>query len=203
MDPLKKAQSHMIRNRQRNKLQEQSTMYINKQILTAIALNIMPMVGFAFFCPTNFNQIDFGMTVDQVTQICGKPDSNKESKKENENVPQEWTYYIPQSVGMNNYQQAQGTLKTSVSFDDKGKAINISVNGIGVGATTICGSSVQLGATQDTIKSACGKPAVVNKQPQTPEEAAKQETKVNEFSYSKATTPVVLIFENGKLTDKK
>ncbi len=178
-------------------------MKIHKQIFTAITLIVTPMLSFAFFCPTNFNQIDFGMTIDQVTQICGKPDSKNEEKKENENVPQEWTYYIPQTVGMGSYQQAQGTLKTSVSFDDKGKAINISVNGIGVGASSICGTSVQLGDSRDKIKSACGKPSVVDKQTLTPEEAAKTETKVTEFSYSKANTPVVLIFENGKLTDKK
>jgi len=178
-------------------------MNINRITLTSIIL-LLPTVGFAFFCPTNFQQIDYGMTIDQVTQMCGKPENKKEFTKENENIPQEWVYYIPQSVGMGTYQTAQGTLKTSVSFDDKGKAINISVNGIGVGATSICGgANLQLGSDRDTVKAACGKPAVINKQALSAEDTAKQETKVTEFNYSTANPPVVLIFENGKLTEKK
>jgi len=97
---------------------------------------------------------------------------------------------------MSNFQQAQGTLKTSVSFDDKGKAINISVNGIGVGATTICGSNVQLGDSHDAIKTACGKPSFINKQSENVSEQPK-EVKVTEFNYSQPIHPSFLIFEDG------
>jgi len=179
-------------------------MKIHHVSLSFILLTL-PSIALAFFCPTNFNQIDFGMTTDQVTQSCGKPDSLKESVKQNENVPQEWDYYIPQTVDMGGTSQtAQGTLKTSVTFDDKGKAINISVNGIGVGATSICGgTNVQLGADKDTIKNACGNPSFINKQTPATNPSLPKDTKVIEFSYTSATPPVTLVFENGMLTDKK
>lgn len=175
-----------------------------KILFAALAI---PSISFAFFCPNNFNQIDFGMTVDQVIQICGKPDAMKESTQQNDNVPQEWSYFIPQTVGMGgSVQNPQGTLKTTMVFDDKGKAINISVNGIGVGATAICGgTNIQLGDDKDRIKAACGEPSFVNKQTAAanPAAAAQDATKVVELTYSSITPPVTLVFENGLLKDKK
>ena len=70
---------------------------MKNRILLA-SLIIFPNLGFAFFCPTNFNQIDFGMKPDQIIQACGKPDDQKELIKENDNVPQEWNYYIPREL---------------------------------------------------------------------------------------------------------
>ncbi|MBX3709390.1 MAG: DUF2845 domain-containing protein [Gammaproteobacteria bacterium] len=179
------------------------TMYL---ALITIALAIFPNVSAAFFCPSNFNQIDFGMTPDEVTQTCGKPDEQKESTKENENIPQEWSYYIQQTVSIGgSNSNPQGTLKTTITFDDTGKAINISVNGIGVGASSICGSNIQLGDTRDKVKSACGDPAAVSKLSSTLSGTSAQQEpiKVLEFHYSSGTPPTVLIFENGKLTDKQ
>jgi len=179
-------------------------MNCKKSLITTIAIIGFPSISFAFFCPTNFSQIDYGMTIDEVTQICGKPSNQKEFIKPNENIPQEWNFYIPQTVNMGGTQQnAQGTLKTSVTFDDKGKAINISVNGIGVGATSICGSSIRLGDDRDTIKGACGDPAFVNKQSVDAETAKKNEIKVVEFTYTNVNPPTVLVFENGKLAERK
>jgi hypothetical protein len=173
-----------------------------KLIITSLLI-IIPSMSFAFFCPTNFNQIDFGMTMEQVTQSCGKPVDQTETIKENDNVPQEWNYYIAQTVSMGgSTPNAQGTLKTSVVFDDKGKAINISVNGIGLGQSTICGSNIQLGDTKESIKSACGSPSFISKQPLDPA-TAPPPTKIIQFNYTNVTPKVILIFENGKLTDKK
>lgn len=175
-----------------------------KHTLTLVCLLSLPTLSHAFFCPTNFAQIDFGMTTDEVTQACGKPDSQKESTKENENVPQEWTYYVQQTVSTGGSQNMQGTLKSSVTFDDQGKAINISVNGIGVGATSLCSTPIQLGDTQDKVKAACGSPAFVTKQNATTSGGQQQPpTKIVEFNYSSANPPTILIFENGKLADKK
>jgi hypothetical protein len=166
---------------------------------------LTPTLAFAFFCPTNFNQIDFGMTVDQVVMACGNPDSQKDYVKPNDDIPQEWTYFVPQTVNMGGSgQNAQGTLKTSVSFDDKGKAVNISVNGIGVGASSICGgANIQLGADKDTIRHACGDPAYINKQTPAANPGMVENWKITEFTYSSATPPVTLVFENGRLADKR
>src|SRR5579885_993546 len=165
-------------------------MNFRKLIVATVSITIFPTISLAFFCPTNFSQIDYGMSIDEVTQICGKPSFQKESTKSNDNIPQEWSYYIPQTVNMGGTQQnAQGTLKTTVTFDDKGKAINISVNGIGVGSTSICGSSISLGADKDSVKGACGDPAFVNKQSVDAATAAKNEVKVVEFTYANVNPP--------------
>lgn len=167
-------------------------------LLLALISLMYPLFACAFFCPNNFNQINDGDSIEQVIQQCGKPDNKKESTRKEDNVPQEWSYYIPQTVSTGTASQAQGTLKTSITFDEKGNAINISVNGVGVGATTICGTSVQLGDQRDKVKSACGDPAFINKQQLPTTAAQQQETKVTELTFGNAK----LIFENGKLTEK-
>jgi len=159
---------------------------------------IFPAIGFAFFCPTNFNQIQIGDTLEQVQQACGQPDKQDEKEVEAEG-PQEWSYFVAQNVAINAMQQVQGTLKTTFSFDANGKAINISVNGIGVGATTICGNNLQLGDTKETVKATCGQPSFINKQSTSTE---KKSSKVTEFTYN-TNPPVKLIFENGRLLQKK
>lgn len=51
--------------------------------IALMLLSLSPSISLAFFCPTNFNQIDIGYTTDQVIQLCGKPD--KQETKEGEN----------------------------------------------------------------------------------------------------------------------
>lgn len=153
---------------------------------------------FAFFCPTNFKQIEMGMTLDQVSSTCGKPTSIKEVTKENDNVPQEWVYFVPQNVGVSAFQQTQGTLKTSVAFDADGKAVNISVNGLGVGSSTICGGQqIQLGDSRDTIAKACGDPSFKNKA-----ENNNPPTKETHVTYD-SNPPMTLIFRNGLLMERQ
>lgn len=158
-------------------------------------------VSYAFFCPTNFNQINFGDTMDQVQTACGKPDK-EETKMVEAPGPQEWTYLIPQTVALSANQLGQGTLKTTVTFDKDGKAINISVNGLGVGASSICGGSIQLGDSRDAVKSVCGEPKFINKQ-NSPDAISTQPPpkKVTTYTYS-TNPPQSLIFEDGKLTSR-
>src|SRR3990167_9584669 len=147
--------------------------------------------SFAIFCPTNFTQINYGDTIDQVIQQCGQPDSQKESTQTNDNAPQEWNYYISQTVSMNALQPSTtGTLKTTVTFDNNGKAINISVNGIGVGSSAICGQQIQLGDTRDNVKAACGKPAFINKEVNPDLSTASSSAKITTFIYSRTLPPV-------------
>jgi len=171
-----------------------------KNISLISLIYIIPSLSFAFFCPTNFNQINFGDTVEQVKKQCGNPDKEetREVKKEG---PQEWSYFVPQTVVTANMAKTQGTLKTQISFDKDGKAMNISVNGIGVGSTTICGPAISLGATRDQVKSACGDPSYINKQ-QLPSNNQPSDDKITEFTYN-TTPPTKLIFENNKLTERK
>lgn len=178
---------------------------MKKLYLSSLALIITPSLSFAFFCPTNFNQIDFGDSIAQVTETCGKPDVQNEVSQATDNVPQEWSYFIPQNVTSIALSPAeQGTLKTQVTFDANGKAININVNGVGVGSSPICGGRmIQLGDTRENIKAACGDPSFVNKQT-TPVGggAPLPDVKITTFIYN-VNPPVKLIFENGILKEKQ
>ena len=173
---------------------------MEKKCLLLCALLISPS-SFAFFCPTNFNQINFGDSIEQVIQQCGKPDNQTGSiMTDDSKVPQEWDYYISQSVSSFSMTPMQGTLKTAITFDGTGKAISMMVNGIGVGSSTICnGNTVQLGDTQETVKKACGTPSFISKQ--TSAEPLPQIV-VSIITYN-TNPPVILKFENGKLTEKQ
>ena len=164
-----------------------------------------PLLAHAFFCPTNFNQIDFGATMNQVIQQCGKPDS-QETKKGEASVPQEWTYFTPQSMNVGGSTPvAQGSVKTQVTFDASGKVMSIVSNGMAVGSSPICGTNISVGDTQSSVQAACGKPTFISKQDTsattslgTPQPA----DKITVFIYN-SNPPVKLTFEKGVLTKKE
>ena len=171
---------------------------MKNNVIIGLLFLIAPIASYAFFCPTNFSQISEGMTPDQVIAICGKP-TKQETKEDTENVPQEWSYFITQQVvPTSNTDQTTGTLKMSVMFDSEGKAINITSNGLGVGATTACGVGIQLGSTRDEVKNACGKPATIAKNTNDASQlgGTQPPTKTTTFTYGNTT----LKFVNGKLT---
>jgi hypothetical protein len=159
-------------------------------------LLLTPTLSFAFFCPNNFNQIQAGNTPDQVTSICGKPDKAVTQVQTNP-VPQEWTYIIQQTLPPGNSLSSTpaGTMKVNVTFDAGGKVINISVNGVGVSTSTICGNtSINMGDTMDSVVNACGKPSFINKQDASLASGSPAK-KVTTFTYGGKT----LTFENDKL----
>jgi hypothetical protein len=182
---------HLYRNPQQS--------HLLKKVGAFLCLMIVPTLSFAFFCPTNFNQINIGDSTDTVVKACGKPDK-EETKDAETDGPQEWSYFIPQTVALSANQQGQGTLKTTIAFDKDGKAINISVNGLGVGASSICGpTSIKLGDTRDSIKAACGQPSSINKQ-NSPDAISTvvPPKKITTYTYN-SNPPQKLTFEDGKL----
>ena len=177
---------------------------INKPFLYALIITpLLSTTGHAFLCPTNFNQINFGDPQASVEELCGKPDKSVTTDVP-DNSPQEWNYYLRPAATVNTMpqaQQAQGTLKTSFAFDAAGSLINISINGVGVASTSDCGSPISLGDSRKSVEAACGQASMITKQ--TPSGPANQEAKKQiENSYN-STPPVTLIFEDGKLTDKR
>jgi hypothetical protein len=162
--------------------------------------------SFAMLCPGNFNQINMGDTIDAVKAACGKPDG-EQTTENTENGPQEWNYYVSVNPAFtqNVSQNTTASLKTTVAFD-KGAVVNMSVNGVGVSNTAVCGATIQNGDTMDTVKSACGKPAFINRgtgsQAGTEDPNAKT-NKNTTLTYMSAGTTVSLMFENGVLTDRK
>jgi hypothetical protein len=179
-----------------------------KLIAALVAASIISSSSYAFFCPKNFNQINFGDSLAQVEQLCG-PADKKVVKDASDNQPQEWNYFIPQQGNNNDLVNPQpaGSLKTSFEFDASGKLVNITVNGAGAGATRNCGSPITLGDSRKMVEAACGKPNRVNKQeapPSTSNPADPNDTinKQVELIYS-STPPTTLIFEGNKLTAKQ
>lgn len=163
---------------------------------------ISPSISYAFFCPNNFNQIDFGYSIDQVIAQCGKPDKEEVTEAAPDG-PQEWNFYLaqPRTAATNPMtQQKQGTVKALMTFDSDGKLINISIDGNSVGSTTLCNGAVQLGQTRDQVKSSCGSPTVVNTQLSGQTEPP-QKKKITTFTYN-STPPGILIFEDGILTKR-
>lgn len=169
-----------------------------KRIFVLLLSSVMVAKANALLCPTNFNHIEAGDTITTIETKCGKPDK-QETKPIPPPTPQEWTYYIPQTVSAGGSNQQQGTLKTTISFDASGKAINISVNGIGVGASTICGSMINLGDDLKSVKAACGKPSAVNQQAPDDSSNVKQDEQTT-FTYN-TKPPTTLTFKNGVLVD--
>lgn len=179
---------------------------MKKKLLTFILVTtpFISCTSYAFFCPNNFNQIDFGDSIAQVEQQCGKADATTESEAP-DNSPQEWNYYLQQSTSigtMPQAQQAEGSLKTSFAFDGQGKLINISINGVGVASTSNCGSPVSLGDSRKSVESACGKPTFVNKQTPTSNSQGDEKDKQVEMTY-KGSPTVTLIFRDGRLVEKR
>ena len=162
--------------------------------MTAVCLlSVFTHSAYALLCPTNFNTILIGDSLDKVVSKCGEP-TTKTTQDIEPPVPQQWSYLIPQTVSGGINSTMQGTLPVMITFDDKGKAININVNGIGVGATTICGGNIALGNTIEAVKSACGKPTFINKQQ--PEN--NNQPKEQEIIYTYGKTQ--LIFKNNILS---
>jgi len=174
---------------------------LNKKIIAITLLFFCPYVSYAMFCPTNFNLVSLGDSIDSVKEKCGKPDSEK-TKEMPKPEPQEWTYFTTQTVSTGTSYQATGTLKTTVTFDKDDKAINISVNGIGVGESTICGTPIQLNNSRDQVKAACGEPSFINKQGVDATGGTDKKDVVTEYTYN-ANPPFTFIFTNSVLTGTK
>ena len=167
-------------------------MNIKVRMTTVCLIGMFTQSAYALLCPNNFNTILIGDSLDKVVSRCGEPTA-KATQDIEPPVPQQWSYLIPQTVSGGINSTMQGTLPVMITFDDKGKAININVNGIGVGATTICGGNITLGNTIDAVKSACGKPTFINKQAPDSNQPKEQETI---YTYGKTQ----LIFKNNLLS---
>lgn len=162
--------------------------------LVGLAFILFSSICHALTCPTNFSIVNEGESIESVRLKCGKPDEEKKSEVDKP-VPQEWTYFITETVATSSSYQTTGTLKTTITFNKEDKAINISVNGIGVGESTICGNPIRLNDTRDSVKQACGKPSFINKE--TNESGEKNVDTIITFIYK--NPPGTFTFKNGKL----
>lgn len=175
-------------------------------ITTALISVAASTLSYAFYCPTNFNDIQIGDSFATVEKKCGPP-ATKDIKDAPDNQPQEWSYFLSPQDSYQVPTKAQGTLKTTIAFDGNQKVINISVNNIGVASFRNCGRPISLGETRDTVEAACGKPTLISKAnqgapapaPNAPVDLTKKQV---EYIYN-STPPITLIFLNGVLAEKR
>lgn len=171
-----------------------------KSISLLVSCALFTANAYAFFCPTNFNQIDMGNTQQQIEEACGKPASITDTVQEPaDNSPQEWSYFVKQDPNLGS--TIPGNIKATIAFDQSGKVINMTINGLSVSTANFCGSAaVKIGSMRDTVKKECGAPAYINRG--VSEGPAPQQRKLVEYRYD-STPPITLIFENGMLIDRK
>lgn len=164
----------------------------------SLAVVLASSNAFALLCPGNFSHIELGDSLSSVVAKCGEP-TKKETKPVPQKTPQEWSYLIPQTVSAGTTGQQQGTLKATITFDADGKAINITVNGIGVGASTICGNNISLGNDTDAVKAACGKPSFINQQP--PPDTGNPNKDMQTIYTYQTNPPTTFVFKDGVLSE--
>jgi hypothetical protein len=172
----------------------------SKKIIFSSMACLLTTPALAMMCPGNFNEVNFGDSLDAVKQQCGVPMSETTSDSEAK-VPQEWNYFVqvPSELGYQAVPGGEATIKATVGFNN-GVVTNMSVNGIGISSTTICnGNNVSVGDTQESVKKACGTPAFINKgNIDTP-----PKMKITDLTYMNGDTPVIFEFEDGVFKSKK
>ena len=64
---------------------DRTSRFVWKKVVRVISHHVAysyPTLSYAFFCPSNFNQINIrGDSIEQVQQTCGNPDEKKQKKK--------------------------------------------------------------------------------------------------------------------------
>jgi len=167
-------------------------------------LGFISSASFAWMCPTTFNQISPGDTIDQVIRQCGEPTS-KDTVEKFPSVPQKWEYYVAVSQP---YQATYtpspssnspnfATIKMSVTFVND-KVINITVQDQSLANSTLCGLAINTGDSTKRVEQACGKPVFIQKQ----DNPNAKPNLITQFKYN-AGAPNILIFENGRLKNRK
>lgn len=174
----------------------------------SLSLLLISTVAVADFCPcpSNFNLIQIGNSLDQILKTCCKPSTPPKTYQKPIPVPQKWTYNIAAPPNPGN--AVQGSVELTVTFDRTEKVTNITVNAQSL-TTTNCGTtstvsftasspnSIKIGDTMKAVEQACGKDKfVLRGEPQTDQTAPI----ITELQYA-GPPPITLRFINGSLTE--
>lgn len=171
--------------------------------IVILLLFLTPTLSYAWVCPNNFSQIAVGDTIEQVVAACGKPASEKKSES-GYRGPQEWQYFVTVTQPLSGSgvpPDAAPSVKMSVAFV-KQKAINITVQGTSLASTSLCGPTISVGDSEDSVKTNCGAPTFIQKQDKGNVSDDDKPIEITEYKYN-ATAPNTLIFENGILKSRK
>jgi len=168
-----------------------------KKILLTTGMLITASSAHAFFCPTNLQMINFGDSIEQVTQQCGKPNTEKKIQPNPDDATQEWVF-----------NKSDGTAQVRMMFT-KQQITSITQNGMPIASTNACGSAIGLNETMDNVKRLCPAPTLINggnsnnPQPTNAADDSKDfSTGTVELGYN-SSPAVTLVFIDGKLVAKK
>ncbi|GEM_PF-968595 len=176
-----------------------------------LSLLLISTVAFADFCPcpSSFNLIQIGNSLDQILKTCCAPSSPPKTYQKPIPVPQKWSYNIAPPPNPAN--AVQGSVELIVTFDETEKVTNITVNAQSL-TTTNCGSApttsfsvtpaqagtIQIGSTAAQVIAACREPMF--KQLGVPQTSNQTPPIITELQYN-GPPPVTLKFVNGSLTE--
>lgn len=191
--------------------------------LILVMISLLSNTSFAFFCPTNFQTINVGDSLEQVIAICGPATSQKVLTMNNQPTDEAWTYYkqlnsfdpstVPVRIVFKDNQvihinididnnTANKICQTNAQFMQNSRVADACLananNMHSVAKTTICGAAISIGDAKQNVLIACGKPVEVKSlQPfNQPTPEARTELDYN------STPRVALIFQNNQLVER-
>lgn len=186
------------------------------KLLVLLPIMIFGSNAFAIFCPTNFSQISMGDPIQDVFQVCGKPDYQNNYVK-SVYRSEELIYYVKTtpfsastsklSVVIDNDQVINITITENAKVCEQpltGDMTSTAQNVVcqltqktnSVGSTNACGPIFSVGDSAQTVQAACGQPSFVNHG-----QKADSQNTFTEFRYN-GPPSISLIFENGFLVER-
>jgi len=162
-----------------------------KKIGGLIGISLIAIPAYAWVCPNNFNPINPGDSLATVINQCGKPLIQKASEGES-NGPQEWGFYVAVNPPNPN------TIKLTVVFANQ-KVISLVANAMSLTSTSMCGGTINVGDSMETVKAACGNPMFINKGQQS---ASQKPSEILELIYP-GEPETTLVFVNGLLKERR
>ncbi len=187
-----------------------------KKLIVLLALSaVSPMVwADAFYCTENNQYISPGMSMDDVEQACGAPDSTQKTQQSvTKQVPvQQLTFNIATStfgnyqgtvtpgIQSSNIQINTGQLTTVVVESSNNRITSISVNGTSAQSLSMCGGGTfGVGDPPSMAVNSCGNPVAENDTYKNVSTGQEEPVEIWSYIPTDYQPPFQLIFVNGQL----
>ncbi|WP_133126769.1 DUF2845 domain-containing protein [Legionella nagasakiensis] len=163
------------------------------------------------YCPQNHGYINVGMTAAQVVSACGQPLSKRSGGRSvSQRIPVKQLLYTNLNTGsvyptlnpiFDQWSLPSGSTGISLEVDIiNQKVSSVRINGSNTNAMNLCGgTSIQIGADENSVYSACGNPAMVNNTYINQPVPASANPEVWVYQADQYQQPMSLTFVNGTL----
>jgi hypothetical protein len=175
----------------------------------------------ALFCPNSFTVINMGDATESVQAACGAPASERTYASDATHpTVSEWEYIKPNrydqftskvtflmhdnrvaNITIVNGNEEASKLCQAVQLGTNSSTFQVSCNSLAprnVNSTILCGGTLRVGDSDQVVQFVCGKPIATHDAPG----GSTQAMTITEYTYS-GSTPMILIFENGHLKEKR